>query len=198
MNDEYLWQKTGEDPEIKKLENTLAVLRYRDVPLRIPAVETTVATLPVPRWKLSMAFAFAASVVVAILVTAVLLNISGGQDVETVFVASPDVEVAAPSPQPPPAATDEKKVSPAPVQKVVPQFAQSKRSAVIRSTPVLDRKLKITAPRPTSVAALTDEEKYAYRQLMLALSISSSKLKIVQDTINGNENIERTSSTNQR
>ena len=35
--------------------------------------------------------------------------------------------------------------------------------------------------------ALTKEEKYAYDQLMLALSITSSKLKIVKDKANGIE-----------
>lgn len=34
---------------------------------------------------------------------------------------------------------------------------------------------------------LTDEEKYAYGQLMLALSITSSKWQVVQDSINGVE-----------
>jgi hypothetical protein len=31
--------------------------------------------------------------------------------------------------------------------------------------------------------ALTDEERYAYNRLMLALSITGSKLKLVRDTI---------------
>jgi hypothetical protein len=39
----------------------------------------------------------------------------------------------------------------------------------------------------TLPAALTDEEKHAYDQLMLALSITSSKLKIVKDKIDGVE-----------
>jgi hypothetical protein len=38
---------------------------------------------------------------------------------------------------------------------------------------------------------LTEEEKYAYNQLMLALSITSSKLKLVEDKIYGAENPEK-------
>lgn len=35
------------------------------------------------------------------------------------------------------------------------------------------------------LALLTKEERYAYDQLMLALSITSSRLKMVQDKVNG-------------
>ena len=194
MNDEYLWQKTGEAPEIEKLEQQLAAFRYREVPLRIPSVEPAVERATVPRWRLSLAFAFAASVMAALLIVAVFVGISVDKDADTVFVASPEFEIQ----EPPAATTDEKKATPAPAGKIVPQFARNKRNTIIRTEPVIERKRKTKDPKPTSVASLTDEEKYAYRQLMLALSISSSKLKIVQDTINGNENTERTNSNNQR
>jgi hypothetical protein len=46
--------------------------------------------------------------------------------------------------------------------------------------------------------ALTQEERYAYHQLMLALSISSSKLKVVQDAINGVESNETSTKQNDR
>ena len=196
MNDEYLWQKTGDDPEIEKLEQKLAVFRYREAPFRIPAVEKAVEIPTVPRWRISLAFAFAVSLIAAMLIAIVFMRTSDRNDSDTVFVASPELEI--PSSSPPPAATtDEKKVTPAPAQKVVPQFAHSKPGIVIRTQPRPDRRTKSKGPSPTTVA-LTEEEKYAYRQLMIALSVSSSKLKIVKDSINGTENIERTNSTNQR
>lgn len=38
MNDNYLWDRTGEpDPEIQKLEEVLGTLRYQPRPLEIPA-----------------------------------------------------------------------------------------------------------------------------------------------------------------
>lgn len=38
MNDDYLWDRTGEpDPEIKQLEEVLGTLRYQPQPLAIPA-----------------------------------------------------------------------------------------------------------------------------------------------------------------
>ena len=193
MNDEYLWQKTGVDPEIEKLEQKLAVFRYRETPLSVPVVETAIETARVPRWRISLAFAFAASVIAAVLITVVFLGMAGKNEESVVFVASPDMEVSAPAP----ATTDEKKAAPAPIERVVPQFAHNKRSTVIRTTPTRDRKPKTEGPRPSTIASLTEEEKFAYRQLMLALSVSSSKLKIVEDSIKGTENIENTR-TNQR
>ena len=38
MNDDYLWDRTGEpDPEIQQLEEILGTLRYQPQPLAIPA-----------------------------------------------------------------------------------------------------------------------------------------------------------------
>ena len=39
MNDDYLWDKTGEpDPEIQQLEEILGTLRYQPKPLEIPQI----------------------------------------------------------------------------------------------------------------------------------------------------------------
>ena len=186
MNDEYLWQKTGADPDIETLEQKLAVLRYREAPLKLPVIEKAVDTPEIPRWRISLAFAFAGSVMAAVLIAVVFIGIVKENTHDTVFVAGPELEISSP----PPPALEEEKTTPAP--KVVPQFAHSKRSKDIRTQRVTARSPKTKDPRPATVA-LTREEQYAYRQLMLALSISSSKLKIVKDTINGNENVENTS-----
>jgi hypothetical protein len=42
-------------------------------------------------------------------------------------------------------------------------------------------------PPESETAKLTEEEQYAYDQLMLALSITSSKLKIVKDKVGGTD-----------
>jgi hypothetical protein len=195
MNDKYLWEKKGSDPDIETLERKLAVFRHRETPLRIPSVERSAHIVRVPRWRISLAFAFAAAVIAAVLVAALVVRIAKNKDVETVFVASPEVEIV----PAPPAAVEEEKSEPAPVSapKIIPQFAHAKRST-IRTRPITIQRPKSKDPKPTSVAALTEEEKYAYRQLMLALTISGSKLKIVKDTINGNENIANTSGNDKR
>jgi hypothetical protein len=65
------------------------------------------------------------------------------------------------------------------------QPSGNRRRNITRTTAAINRrpKTKDTAPP----AELTAEEQFAYRQLMLALSITGSKLKIVQDTIDGTE-----------
>ncbi|PYT01320.1 MAG: hypothetical protein DMF63_00255 [Acidobacteria bacterium] len=190
MNDEYLWQKTGVDPEIERLEQKLAVFRYRESTPPVMITETTVASPR--RWRIPLAFSFAAALVAVVLISAMLIKRSNTDNDAVVFVENPEFEIASPGP----AAIEERKVAPSP--NVVPQFAQAKRVKVIRASHVEGRRPKTEDRTPVTVAALSREEKYAYRQLMIALSISSSKLKIVEDTINGNENIERTNSTNQR
>ena len=57
MNDDYLWDKSGEpDPEIKKLEEILGTLRYEPKPLKLPRRRNYLALL-----------AIAATVVMALL-----------------------------------------------------------------------------------------------------------------------------------
>ena len=194
MNDEYLWQKTGSDPEIEKLEQKLGVLRHRFEPLRLTIPEPVAESPQVPRWRLALAFAFATPVLAATLIAALFIGINNDADI--VFVESPELEILA---APPPTSNEEPKVNPVSAPKIIPQFARNKRGTKIRTESVVDHEQKAKDIKPNSrIAALTDEEKFAYRQLMLALSISSSKLKIVQDTINGNDNTESSNSTNQR
>ncbi len=61
------------------------------------------------------------------------------------------------------------------VRKVVPVIARQNKT--------IAKNLKVKKP----TVRLSKEEKYAYDQLMLALSITSSKLKLVKDKIEGIE-----------
>jgi hypothetical protein len=173
MNDEYLWQKTGEDPEIAKLEETLAVFRYRED--AAPALTITQPAKP-GRWRLLVGLAVPAFAAVAI---------AGGMwirkdESEITFIHQPPAEVlqkpvepAAPAVQP----------TSAPKQPV----DRRTRGAQSASLVVPRRARAKTHPRRSETVALTKEERYAYRQLMLALSISGSQLNIVRNTINGVE-----------
>ena len=64
MNDDYLWDKTGEpDPQIQQLEDILGTLRYQPKPLQIPE------ELPLPQRRNYFPWlAIAAAVLLAILV----------------------------------------------------------------------------------------------------------------------------------
>ena len=181
MNDEYLWQKTGEDPEIERLEKALAVFRYRDA---VPAAAVTiVADKPAAerawRWRLSFGFAFASFAAIVIL-TMVWLETSPEGDAnigDVVFVQSPtDAQVFAPIVEP----------GPTPAQAAPGGHPRNTRGKINRTRAAAYRRpIKKHAAPKDSIAALTKEERHAYEQLMLALSITGSKLKIVQDTING-------------
>ena len=186
MNDEYLWQKTGTDPEIEKMEDTLAVFRYRDAPLPTAAAHKVASAERASRWQISLAFAFASCVAVAILAVAWFQvsreESSSGNAPEVVFVAGPEIPGASL-----PVVTEPTPAKPQPIE---PPTRRS-RSGPVKIHPMIAsvrRRLNTKDQTPQdSVAALTPEERYAYRQLMLALSITGSKLKIVQNVIDGTE-----------
>ena len=183
MNDEYLWQRTGEDPEIERLEKALAVFRYREALAATPVVT---ATDERPRrWRISLAFAFASVVAVAILAAA-WFQISR----ETIDRGiSPEV-VSLPETTSTAFMDDQKESSNTDVPER--RIARNERRPKINlKRASFHRRSKPKDRTPAdSFAALTSEERYAYRQLTLALSITGSKLKIVQDTIDGTTDTE--------
>ena len=198
MNDEYLWNKTGNDSEIEKLEKVLAVFQYREATPPAPVHETTVLPERQRRFRISFAFVFAAFAIVTIM-AAVWLRISSGTSKSE---NAPEIVFVQESTDAPDATTMpvvEPKLPPKPNPAGQSRPAGNRKrsitatSAAIRSRP----KTKDSMPKDT-IAALTREERFAYRQLMLALSITSSKLKIVQDAIDGNQSAEDNDSKNQR
>jgi hypothetical protein len=181
MNDEYLWQKTGEDPEIERLENALAVFRYREALAAVPVVSA--AEERTRRWPISLAFAFASVVAVAImaagwyLISRETINSGVTQEVASLPESTSTVFME-----------DQKQAGDLAEKKIV---RNERRPKISFKRASFHRRTKPKDPTPTDIlAALTAEERYAYRQLMLALSITGSKLKIVQDTIDGNEDTE--------
>ena len=182
MTEEYLWNKTGDDPEIKKLENALGAFRYQeDLPPVLPIVETETKS---NGWRFSLVFATAAfATMVIATVTWFQIN-KGTVDDEITFVYYPTVENTQqlkPVEEQPPI------VEPQPA----PKQSAPRVKPVIQSTYVSVPRPHKRTPKPKTqmvgTESLTAQERYAYNQLMLALSISSSKLKIVQDAVNGVE-----------
>lgn len=199
MNKDYLWDKTGEDPLIKGLEDKLAAFRYQedDVPRFAATRAETVERAPRYRW-LPMSLAFAGFAAVVIMIGVWLLSPAVRQEppVETAFVtpASVDIGTVKTTPdQPGPesiAETLHTVSMPGPIHADVHQRA----SLIGRRTGTVVAKKE---DKPTTVT-LTPEEKYAYGQLMLALSITGSKLKLVQDTINRIEDTDKHVNDNNR
>ena len=187
MNDEYLWQKTGDDRETMELENALAVFRYsEDDP---PVVPIATEERAPRRWKFALAFAVPAFAA-AVLAIVMWLTIGNGvDDSDVTFVYHPE-PVIVEKPAPPAAPVEQPSQPPKqPVRRVEvqPTIASVRRRSVAK-----------THPEKATTVALTEDERYAYQQLMLALSISSSKLKIVQDAVNGVEDKDSPTKQNNR
>ncbi|HEX8287696.1 MAG TPA: hypothetical protein VF556_06875 [Pyrinomonadaceae bacterium] len=207
MKQDYLWDKTGEDPEIEKLESALLAFRYKEtappaLPAKIIPFETKSPRNFFRFFRLSYAFtAFAALMIVSL---GVWFQFSGGK-----------TEIAGNSAQPAPnpvveTVTNENQIensdnftlkndlavqnSGLSIEKnqVSKQSFERKIVKVKNIVPVKSRPdREINIARKTEVkntpVKLTKDEKYAYDQLMLALSITSSKLKLVKDKVEGVE-----------
>lgn len=183
MKEDYLWNKTGSDPEIERLENVLSMLRYQETPT--PALQTA-KEIPfaaiAPKRKFVLAFAFAASVAVVAFVGFWSMTPTADIGSDQVLTTSDPVHI-------------ESFVKPGndPIVETIKntnQVPERKPLTAPRYVPLVFRERRATAKRPAvkkQPVSLTREEKYAYGQLLLALSITGSKLKIVQDRVNGVE-----------
>lgn len=207
MKQDYLWDKTGTDPEIVELENALAAFRYRET--EPPALPAKILPFPAliaektPR-RFSLGFSLAACAAAVLITFGVLFQFSGGEtaienDLTQTFSTNKEIQNDLPA--------DAETLT---IQNVEtsPQIEVSKRiikqfentwtnnrtkpiavkirqpvSKVSGSNQIFNRNTETE----NSTVRLTDEEKHAYDQLMLALSITSEKLKIVKDKIDGVE-----------
>lgn len=176
MNNDYLWDRTGSDAEIERLETQLECFRFRpDEPPARP--EREIAIEPArPRWFIRLGLGFAAaSMAAAGLLFAIfpagptpepfVMEVKGLSESKPTARPQPDVEyVKASAPQRPKKRTPRKRV---------------RREAKFVPAP--------EEPRPLPVITLTAEERDAVRQLMTALAITGEKLNIVRDKLNGTE-----------
>lgn len=170
--DDYLWNKSGSDTEIERLESALKSLAYRPTrPPEIPAKQFAFAARRRSffRFGVSFATAFLALVVIGSAWLLVRNERPATQQVAVRTVQSVPVTAIRTEPAPP--------------------IATSPRVSARNNT-----RRRVAAPRPVPSKAirpqtlvLTKEEADAYRQLMTALSITSTNLKIVKDKLDGTE-----------
>ncbi len=202
MKEDYLWDKTGTDTEIERLENALLTFRFQQTePLALPA-KIVPFEAKSPRGFFRLSFAFASFAALLIVGFGIWFQFSGRNS-----------DVAKSSPQTISALTVENSakgiLSEKPENLIVAKVETPKQSAeqkivkikkisaqTIRQNNLTARNietdkqhdstaLNIAAKKPTT--KFTKQEIYAYDQLMLALSITSSKLKLVQDKVDGVE-----------
>ncbi|MBX7169616.1 MAG: hypothetical protein K1X72_01590 [Pyrinomonadaceae bacterium] len=178
LENDYLWDKTGEDAEIEQLEKSLQVFRYQES--NAPFLPKKVAAAK-PKFSLfSLRFALSFAACLALLLGGLVIwqKVFYKQELlqATIYQTPKDFTI------------EPIKFVPEREFKEVPQIPDlvekptqiSYREKI--SSPVT-RQTKTKRVKPKVV--LTAEEKYAYDQLMLALSITSSKFKEVQDKVNG-------------
>lgn len=187
MNNDYLWNKKGDDAEIEGLENLLSGFKYEAVaPPRVPAAVVLSEGTRSPWWKFSLAFAVPACLLIGVTIAfwglrpesasrAAIPNVEQ-RSVPQIIGNEPSAKAGSETRI---AGTDEPTTEQ--TKPVTTIFTPRRRSATQRAVRADHRMPK------QQFETLTSEEKFAYAQLKLALSITGSKLKVVSDTVNRTE-----------
>lgn len=196
MKNDYLWDKKGSDTEVENLENTLTAFRSKNLvppslPAKISVAEQKIASPFFALFKLKFAFA---SLACALIFFALVFRQWGNvktplfNDLAKQETISQTVDSAI-----------EKEVFVEPIVPVTKVKTGAEKYPRTQKNITKIRHLAAPIPRPTKKfpnrkvkekplsETLTAEEKFAYNQLMLALSITSEKLKIVKDKVDGIE-----------
>lgn len=190
MKQDYLWDKTGEDAEIEKLENALAVFRYKETapPAFQPAKVVPFKQFS-PRRSFRLVSAIAACAAFAMIGSGFWYEFSTNQiETREMLVATIEPQTSEPRRENPFVEINDnsshiqaEKVKQIPARRLV-----HTSKTVLPGVSPKPKKIKNIEPENVE-ARLTKEEKYAYDQLMLALSITSSKLKMVKDKVENSE-----------
>ena len=176
MNNDYLWDRTGSDAEIERLESVLEGLRfYPKEPPAAPAREIVIEPAR-SRWFMRLGLGFAAaSMATAALLFAILPS---GNTLQPVAVIDDGIKssdrVTTPATLPG-AEYIKASATPKRPKKRVPK-KRVRREARFAPAPEPQRPLPET---------LTAEERDAYRQLMTALAVAGEQLSIVRHKLNG-------------
>jgi hypothetical protein len=161
MNEDYLWDKTGEpDPEIQQLEEILGTLRYQPRPLELPD------DLPAPRrWNYFPVLAIAASLLLALLAAGIWLQTRTRRE------SLPRQATNVPAPA-------------VPESPETPGTETPKEPSAVKEPDVPERRVAVDNKRRnrSSASLLTKREREealeAKEQVMLALRLASEKLNL--------------------
>jgi hypothetical protein len=196
MKQDYLWDKTGADPEIESLENALAVFRYKEI--APPALPVKIIPFKKESSRRSFRFAYAIAACTAFVMIGlgVWFQFSTNETATQENLAETiQPKISEPLPN---AAIAENKAPIVNNAEISPETTSESAKRISARKTVRTNKIIPAVVRPTEKRAknieakksdvrLTKEEQYAYDQLMLALSITSSKLKMVKDKVEGFE-----------
>ena len=179
MNDDYLWDRTGEpDPEIQQLEQVLGTLRYQPRPLDLPAqVRIGHPRTFFPRVAIAAAVA-------AMLVGGASWLVLHRQNASVGSVSNPVVKrlETAPESIAPPA--KEEGVAESRVNGALEN--KPKQSGVHKSLMARNRQFRTLKSKNTEFTARDRAEAQAVKeQLLLALRVASAKLSLAQKKAQG-------------
>lgn len=189
MNDDYLWDKTGEpDPEILELEQLLGTLRYQPRSLEIPE------TLRLER-KRSFFPSFAIAAAIALMITGVGLWLVLRNHSEAI-VRSPTSKQAViqitdsqPKSLAPSNTNSGKEAFPSSIgiDKTLKRQAQQRTSDIPKPALASNKSQgrRLVAKSPEFTASERAEAKIAKEQLLFALRVASSKLSLAQKKAQG-------------
>jgi len=154
MNDDYLWDKSGEpDPQIQQLEHILGTLRYQPKPLQLPQQLSTAQ----PRRNYFPWLAIAATVVIALLAGGLWLRIQNQHaSIPAVAIAQPE----APIPGPP--------LSPSPqlLKKRRPVLARYDRTEALAAKQQLMLALRLASEKLNAVHRRTQDKRSSYENTL--------------------------------
>lgn len=196
MKEDYLWDKAGSDAEIERLENALAVFRCRETAAPIlPAANQAPPIKAINKSRSIKVFRFAALLAAGLIVALTAFGAwiqmrRGNFEIKTDLAEKTLRQIEDSANQLSPLVEPHKLVFNTvdnAVRSAPPESAKERKitaAPIVKALKAPARKRDAGAP-PKS--GLTKEEKYAYDQLMLALTITSEKLKIVKDKAAGNE-----------
>lgn len=191
MKNDYLWDKTGKDSEIEKLENALLIFRSNEINApEIPndafslKIETPQKVFPFFR-ALAAGFAFASMLIVFGFVYFNSENetVKNQKTKFSIQTEVPKNQTTTDFIEPKQTNIEKASIKVDPKNNVENQKSKIENQKFKVQRLAYKTKSKASKVQKTEVVKLTEEEKEAYDKLMLALSITSSKLKIVKDKV---------------
>jgi hypothetical protein len=187
MNENYLWDKTGEDAEIEKLEDLMKGFRQSKISApKLPQIEApklVKKSLKTFRYLIAVA----ACVAFAIISIGFWVNSTINKNDEVANKIVPNENLSKPETPQQVDPDFDYKVADVPIRKeknsrpIPAKLVSLKRNE--QKIEMVKVRLKIDQ-NPREVK-LTADEKFAYEQLKLALSITGTQLKIVKDKVEG-------------
>ena len=174
MNDDYLWDRTGEpDAEVQQLEDVLGTLRYQPREFELPVEARTG-----PRRRSYLSLAVAATIALMVLAAGVWLRLHRQEPTRTNEVVTAHKEEP----------SDLSIPTPKPGNEVYQKSRGKEREIAWRRNPTsrasraARNTIKIKPPVPPDEMSATEiaEAEAAKDQLLLALRVVSAKLNLAQ------------------